>query len=70
MKNDIITRNDVINSILLIITYFLWLRINNVNIIEFLKNYLQRRLDKTKKRNEKKEKTLDAKEKLKEKKKK
>jgi hypothetical protein len=39
MKNDIITRNDTINSILLVILYFLWLHINNVNIIEFLKNY-------------------------------
>jgi hypothetical protein len=40
MKNDIITRNDTINSILLVILYFLWLHINNVNIIEFLKNYI------------------------------
>ena len=39
MKNDIITTNDIINSILLVIIYFLWLHINNVNIIEFLKNY-------------------------------
>ena len=39
MKDDIITRNDVINSILLVIIYFLYLHINNVNIIEFLKNY-------------------------------
>jgi hypothetical protein len=39
MKNDIITRNDIINSILLIIIYFLWLHINNVNILEFLKSF-------------------------------
>jgi hypothetical protein len=39
MKDDIITRNDVINSILLVIIYFLYLHINNVNIIDFLKNY-------------------------------
>jgi hypothetical protein len=39
MKNDIITKNDIINSILLVIVYFLWLHINKVNILEFLKNY-------------------------------
>ena len=39
MKNDIITTSDVTNSILLVIIYFLWLHINNVNIPEFLKNY-------------------------------
>ena len=39
MKNDIITTNDIINSILLMIIYFLYLHINNVNIPEFLKNY-------------------------------
>lgn len=39
MKNDIITTNDIINSILLVIIYFLYLHINNVNIPEFLKNY-------------------------------
>ena len=39
IKNDIITRSDIINSILLVIIYFLWLHINKVNIPEFLKKY-------------------------------
>jgi len=39
MKNDVIKTSDVINSILLVIIYFLWLHINNVNIPDFLKKY-------------------------------
>ena len=39
MKNDIITRSDIINSILLVIIYISWLYINNVDIYEFLKSF-------------------------------
>ena len=34
-----ITHNDIILSLLIITIYFLWLIINNVDIVEFFKNY-------------------------------
>jgi hypothetical protein len=34
-----ITSNDIIISLLIIAIYFLWLTVNNVDIVEFLKNY-------------------------------
>jgi hypothetical protein len=34
-----ITNNDIIISILIIAIYFLWLIVNKVDIVEFLKNF-------------------------------
>lgn len=39
IKNVKITRDDIRTSILIILIYFLWLFVNKVDIVEFVKNY-------------------------------